>query len=112
MHELALTQSVVEAIRERLGEARVIRVRLQVGRLAAVVPDALRFCFDVCTRGTSLEGAVLEIDEIAARARCRRCGVEAELDGVIALCACGSADLEVLAGRELQIREVELAERD
>jgi hydrogenase nickel incorporation protein HypA/HybF len=38
-------------------------VRLRVGRDACVSPDALRFCFDVCTRGTPLEGAALEIVE-------------------------------------------------
>ena len=109
MHELSLTESVVQAIRDRLGDARVKRVRIEVGRLTAVVPDAMRFCFDVCTQGTPLEGAVLEIDEIAARARCNACGVESVLDGVVALCACGSADLDLLAGRELQIRQVEVA---
>jgi hydrogenase nickel incorporation protein HypA/HybF len=67
MHELALTDGVVEAVRERLGDARVLRVRLAIGRLTAVVPDAIRFCFEVCTHGTSLDGALLEIDEVEGR---------------------------------------------
>ncbi len=65
MHELAVVESVVQIVRERLGDAKVVRVRLEVGTLMAIVPDALRFCFDVCTRGTSLDGAALQIDEIA-----------------------------------------------
>lgn len=109
VHELALTESVVSSIRERLPDTRVVRVRLRVGRLVAVVPEALRFCFDVCTQGTPLEGAALEIDEVAARGRCGDCGLEYELDGVVALCACGSADVEVLSGRELMIQQVEVA---
>jgi hydrogenase nickel incorporation protein HypA/HybF len=112
VHELALTQSVVESIserlREQLPEARVVRVRLQVGRLVAVVPDALRFCFDVCAQGTPLEGAALEIDEVPARGRCHDCGRETELDGLVALCACGGVDLEILSGRELHIKQVEV----
>ncbi len=109
MHELALTESMLATITDRLGDARVVRVRLEVGRLMAVLPDALRFAFESCTQGTSLEGARLEIDEIVARGRCRVCGQEAALDGIVALCACGSADVELLAGGELQIKEVEVA---
>ena len=109
MHEVALTESIVEAIRARLGEARVVRVRLAVGRRMAVLPDALRFAFAACTRDTPLDGARLEIDEIAARGRCRACAHEWTLEDVVALCRCGSADVELLAGGELQIREVEVA---
>ena len=41
MHELAITQSVVEAVTERTGSAPVVSVRVRVGRLAGVVPDAI-----------------------------------------------------------------------
>ena len=109
MHEVALTQSIVEAIQRRLGETRVVRVRIAVGQLTAVLPDALRFAFATCTEGTSLDGALLEIDEIAARGRCNRCAREGQLEGALALCPCGSADLELMSGRELDIAEVEVA---
>ena len=69
MHELSITQSVVTTITGRLGERTVRRVRLEVGRLSGIVPDAMRFCFDMVTAGTTCEGAVLEIDEPPGRAR-------------------------------------------
>src|SRR5207237_269762 len=62
MHELAITEGVVEAVTERTGRAPVTSVRLRVGRLSGVVPDAMRFCFELVTAGTPLAGAVLEID--------------------------------------------------
>lgn len=52
---------LVSVVAEQVGEARVLVVRLEIGRRAGVVPDALRFCFDVCARGTTLEGASLDI---------------------------------------------------
>ncbi len=108
MHELALMESLVATVEDGV-EGRVIRVCLEVGQLHAVVPDALRFSFDVCARGTRLEGASLEIVEIAARGRCQACGSEQAIDlGIPLPCACGSADVTVLAGRELRIREVEV----
>jgi hydrogenase nickel incorporation protein HypA/HybF len=108
MHELSIVQSVVDAIGERLGEARVGRVTLEIGRLSGVVPDSVRFCFDLVAEGTTLDGARLEIVEPAGRARCRTCGADVELPDFVALCSCGSADLDVIAGDELRIREVEL----
>lgn len=61
MHELSITRNVVAIVSERAVGQRVTRVRLEIGRLSAVVPDSIRFCFDICAQGTPLEGAELEI---------------------------------------------------
>jgi hydrogenase nickel incorporation protein HypA/HybF len=109
MHELAIAEGVVAAVRERVPGARVTRVVLEVGALACVEPEALRFCFGACTRGTLADGAALEIVEIPARAACRSCGDRAvEVDPRIPLCACGSADLQLVDGDQLRVREVEV----
>ncbi|WAL69307.1 hydrogenase maturation nickel metallochaperone HypA [Amycolatopsis cynarae] len=108
MHELSITQSVVEAIAERMGEAEVTAVCLEIGRLSGVVPDAVRFCFDVVCAGTRLEGARLDIVEPEGRARCRACGEEFGMPDPIPLCPCGSADVEIVGGRQLRIKSVEV----
>ena len=76
MHELSIANGIVEICAERAGDARVIRVRLEIGQLSAVMPDAVRFCFDVCARNTVVEGAALEIVETPGRALCRECDRE------------------------------------
>lgn len=108
MHELALMRSLVDTVEARLPSERVRVVRLEVGRLSCALPDALRFCFDLCAQGTVLEGADLEILEIAGRASCRSCGREGPIEPPVPLCACGSADLDILAGSELRLKEVEV----
>ncbi len=108
MHELAIAESVVDAVLERTGERRVTTVRLQVGRLSGVVPDALTFCFELATADTALEGADLQIEAPSGRGHCRQCGRDCALDDLILLCECGSADVEVVAGRELQVISVEV----
>lgn len=108
MHELAIAQSVVEAVLERTGDREVTTVRLQVGRLSGVVPDALTFCFELAAHGTNLAGAELVIAEPAGHASCRGCGQDFGLSDLILLCPCGSADVEVTAGRELQVMSVEV----
>jgi hydrogenase nickel incorporation protein HypA/HybF len=68
VHELAIIDGVMQMIRDRLGERRVHRVKLQVGDLVGVLPDALQFSFELCAQGTSLEGARLEIEATAGDA--------------------------------------------
>jgi hydrogenase nickel incorporation protein HypA/HybF len=109
VHELAITESLVGAVVEHVGAAKVLRVQLVIGRLSGVVPDAVRFCFDVCAEGTSLAGAQLDIVEAPGRAQCRDCQASVELDDLIALCPCGSANLQLLSGQELRLSEVEVA---
>ncbi|HYR78562.1 MAG TPA: hydrogenase maturation nickel metallochaperone HypA [Candidatus Dormibacteraeota bacterium] len=109
MHELAIMESVVDAVTERVGDVKVVRVLLEIGKLSGVVPDALRFCFDLATAETPLEGAALEIVEIPGRARCLQCLADVDLEDQIALCVCGSANLDFLSGQELRIREVEVS---
>jgi hydrogenase nickel incorporation protein HypA/HybF len=110
MHELSITQSVVTTITQRMRDAPVRRIRLEVGRLSGLVPDSVRFCFEMVAAGTTCEGAALEIDEPPGRARCRTCGVAFETGEVLPLCdGCGGADVEVEGGRELRIVEVEIS---
>ncbi len=108
MHELSITESIVSAILERV-EGRIQTVTLIVGRLSGMVPESISFCFDVCTQGTRLEGAALDIVEVPGQVRCLTCGVEFEPPDTILLCTCGSADVDVVGGQELRIKNVEVA---
>ena len=108
MHELSLACSIVEACAERAGNDRVLRVTLEVGQLAAVLPDALRFCFDVCAQGTVLEGATLDILEMPGRGVCRNCGRSTAVSSPYGLCECGGV-LHIVGGRELRMKEMEVA---
>ncbi|MDB5217267.1 MAG: [NiFe] hydrogenase nickel incorporation protein HypA [Myxococcaceae bacterium] len=63
MHELALMEDLVDTVTDGITDERVHVVRLVVGRESGVSAHALRFGFDICTRGTPLEGAALEIVE-------------------------------------------------
>lgn len=105
---MAIAQSVLDTIVARTGESKVANVRLQVGKLSGVLADALRFSFEIVASGSGLEDAGLEIDEPDGRAKCAECGVEFAVPDLILLCPCGSADVDVLAGDELQILSVEV----
>jgi len=109
MHELAITEEIVDAVRARCAPGeRVTRVVLEIGKLSSVLPDAVRFCFDLCCEGTPLHGAALAIEEPPGRARCRRCDGEVLLERPFGRCACGSTELDWISGEELRIRSIEL----
>jgi hydrogenase nickel incorporation protein HypA/HybF len=108
VHELSITQSVVDAACERAAGRPVRSILVRVGALTAVVPEAMRFCFDLVAEGTAADGARLDIEQRAGRATCRSCGADFALPDLILLCPCGSADVAVTAGRELQIVSMEV----
>jgi hydrogenase nickel incorporation protein HypA/HybF len=108
MHELTITEAIVSGIHQQLGPARVRKVTLEIGVLSAVLPDAVRFCFDVCARGTPCEGAELQIVETKGRARCRACNSEFEPRDVALACPCGAFGGEVLSGQQILVRTVEV----
>ena len=45
MHELAIAESVVETVTQRLPDAKITRVHLEIGALSGVVADSIRFCW-------------------------------------------------------------------
>ena len=61
MHELGITRNLVAIVGEAAQGRRVRKVWLEIGERSALLPDAVRFCFDVVSQGTVLEGATLEI---------------------------------------------------
>ncbi len=109
MHELGIAQEVVALVDEH-AQGKVTRVVLEIGKLSAILPDAVRFCFDLCCEGTALAGAQLEIIEIPGLARCRACGGEVVLERPFGRCECGGTDLEWLAGEELRVKEYEVSD--
>jgi hydrogenase nickel incorporation protein HypA/HybF len=111
MHELAIADSIVRIASAHADGRRVRSVAVATGALRQVVPGALAFAFAQLTQGTPLEGAVLELRTVPATARCRACGVVSEQDSFPLACgACDSVDVEVTAGEELLVEELEVEE--
>ncbi len=112
MHEMALTENVVEIVCEearKQGFDRVRIVRLRVGDMAAVEPEALRFCFDAVSRGTAAEGAALEIRRAPGEGRCLDCGEAVPREARFADCpACGGRRVQLTSGDELRVEELEV----
>jgi len=107
MHELAIAENLVDTVCTRAAGRPVRRVTVRIGALTAVVPEDMRFCFDVAAMGTAAHGAALDLDLRPAMVFCRACKADQRLPDRIPLCPCGSADVTVTTGRELHVVSVE-----
>ena len=117
MHEMGIALQIVEiataSLPVDLGAARVTKVNLKVGKLAAVVPESLRFCFSVAVKDSPLENAILAIEEIPVVARCKDCHAQWTINEPVFICkTCQSGSLEILSGRELDIESIEVVEEE
>ncbi|MBP1885077.1 hydrogenase maturation nickel metallochaperone HypA [Sinorhizobium mexicanum] len=112
MHEMSLMESVIEIIcgTARLNGARRVKsVRLDVGVLSHVDPNALLFCYDAVRRGTLADRARLEINRITGEGWCLDCGTTVALKERFGACPhCGRHRVQMTAGDELKIRDMEV----
>ena len=112
MHEMAICESILGILKEQARSQNfdsIKRVRLEIGPLSGVEIEALKFGFDVVTRGSLAESAALEIVETKAMAWCMPCGETVSIRQRYDPCPkCGSHQLQVTAGEELRIKELEL----
>jgi hydrogenase nickel incorporation protein HypA/HybF len=112
MHELAICESLLGVIEEQAKTqhfCRVCRVRLEIGPFSGVETEALRFGFDVVTKGSIADGAELEIIIPEGRAWCHDCNTTVTLTDRLAGCPlCGGASLQITGGKELRIKDLEV----
>lgn len=116
MHELSICHGIMDVARTALDglsppPPRVSRITVRIGRLTAVVPESLRYHFDLLVPGTFLEGAALVIEEVPVRGRCAACAARFEIDTLSFTCpACGSGLVDLSSGRELQVVSLDTVE--
>ena len=111
MHELSLCESIARAVTREASGRRVSSVRLRIGALRQVVPDTLMYCWSITSRGPILDGSVMEIEHVPAEIECLDCGTRSELSRFNLSCpGCGGRDVTVVAGEEMLIVSIDVAE--
>lgn len=112
MHEMAISESILGILEDegrRQNFSRVRKVRLEIGTLSSIEPQALHFTFGAVTRGTLAENAVLEIIEMEGRAWCLMCEQAITIRQRFDACpTCGGHQLQVTAGEEMRIKDLEV----
>ena len=112
MHELAVTQSLLEIVlrhARQAGAPRVVEIHLVIGQLSSIVDDSVAFYWDIVARGTPAEGARLDFRRVPARFQCLACSHEyAPPPETLACPACSSQQVRVIAGDEFSVESIEV----
>lgn len=113
MHELSVASAVLNTAVKHAGTRGVSVVSLRVGKLRQVVPDSLSFYFDIVSRDTVCEAARLDLIEVDARLGCSACAHQWQPEIPAFRCPrCESADVQVLAGEELEVDSIEVEDEE
>ncbi len=111
MHEMAMTQGILDIVLsagKQAGVQKVRAIRLKTGAYSDVVPSLVQECFDLLAKGTVAEHAALQFTALPLVVKCRGCGWQGEIEKrKIACRACGGEDLEMLSGREFYVDSIE-----
>lgn len=112
MHEMSICEGIIQVLEEQGQSQKYTKVKtvwLEIGPLAMIENDALRFCFDAVTRNTLAQDAQLEIIELPGQAWCLQCAKTVSIRKRYDACTdCGSYQLQVTQGEELRIKELEV----
>jgi len=113
MHEMSLMESVLEIVEDeakKAGATSVKAVKLVIGELSHVEPEAMAFCFEAVVRGSMAEGARLEIERTPGRGWCLDCAETVALSERFGACPkCGNHRVQMTAGDDLRVGELEVA---
>jgi len=112
MHEMSLNESVLQILQDNAvsqGFSKVKAVWLEIGELSGVEIEAMRFCFDVIMKDTLADQAKLEIIRVPGQAWCMQCEKTIQVKQLFDACPdCGSYQLQVTGGDQMQIKELEV----
>ena len=117
MHEMGIAMEIIEiaeaSIPAGMDAVQVESVNLRIGKLSAIVPESLTFCFGVAIKETRLEGAKLNIEQVPVVAMCKDCNNRWTIDQPAFTCPkCKSSSIELISGKELDIVSIEIMDED
>jgi len=111
MHEIRIAEDlsaiVLQAARKE-NLVRVTKVSISFGQLVQIVPDIFEFAFREIVKNTIARKAKVDIEIVPVKMNCNSCGIDFQLtDNNFSCSVCGSADLNIINGKELFIKSIE-----
>ena len=112
MHEMSITQNIIEDVEEHLKGvqySKIVDIKIKVGEFTALDPASLLFCYEALSKETKFEGVPLIIEQIPLTGHCNSCGKEIDIDNFLFVCGnCGSSDVTIISGEELILSEINI----
>ena len=115
MHELSVIDSIIKVVLDHAQKndaKNIAAVHLRVGELSDLQDEWMQRYFDMVSKNTIAEGALLKIERAPAIMKCAACAEEykidvKDLDG-IQCPKCGEKKGSLISGREYFIKSMEI----
>lgn len=111
MHELTVVSNIFKIILETAvinNLSHISKISIKVGRQRHLASDLMEFAFNSVSTNTIAEGAILVIEKVDIKMRCRSCDFKFIVKDNTYFCtSCGSACLETIEGQDLMIDSIE-----
>jgi hydrogenase nickel incorporation protein HypA/HybF len=112
MHEMSLVESVIESIldlKEKNDWKKINRITLKIGKMRQVIPDIMEFAYTAASKSTELEGSDMVIMQVEMEFFCKSCNRRWGEEDMAFICPyCGSSEVEMIHGMELEIDSMEV----
>lgn len=112
MHELAITEQILNLALHHAREANACQVtdlHLQLGALSTIVDDSVQFYWDIISKDSLCQGAMLHFQRIPARLHCSTCSQDYTLANELTVCPhCGGIQVQIISGQEFQLMAIDV----
>jgi hydrogenase nickel incorporation protein HypA/HybF len=112
MHELSVTENILNIACEHAVKANaknVTDIYLVIGQLSSIIDESVQFYWDIISKGSVCENAILHFRRIAASLECLDCHHEYLLEGELTPCpSCNSANVRFLTGNEFYMESIDI----
>jgi hydrogenase nickel incorporation protein HypA/HybF len=109
MHELSVTQSVLDIALKNAGARKIKQINLVIGQFSSIVDDSVQFYWDIISKDTSAEGSLLHFERIPGEMTCQNCGhVFRPTDDTFDCPSCSSPFVKITKGEEFQVDSIDV----
>ena len=110
MHELPVAQNILQIVLQNVGDAKAVKkINITIGELSAIIGDSVQFYWDLISKDTVAEGAILNFDLIKTKFFCNDCKKEyAPVSGNFECIHCEGRNVKIVAGNEFQLTSIEV----
>jgi hydrogenase nickel incorporation protein HypA/HybF len=112
MHELSVTESLLQIAMEHAEKANATRVtdlHIVIGELASMVDDSIQFYWDIIAKGSIAEQATLHFHRLPAQLQCNTCGEKYHpTDRELACPKCNGVNIRIIAGEEFRLESIDV----
>jgi hydrogenase nickel incorporation protein HypA/HybF len=109
MHELSITQGILDIALENAGARKIKQVNLAIGQFSSIVDDSVQFYWDIISKDTPAEGSALHFERIPGEMTCRSCGHVFRPNGETFTCpSCSSSLVRISNGTEFQVESIDV----